>query len=71
MEFSGSTPTLFVPISQHFANPAPDIFVFVGSIKNIMRINDFAFLSIGYANRGSRAHASLILSRRPSRCCRL
>jgi hypothetical protein len=37
MEFSGSTPTLFVPISQLFANPAPDIFVFVGSIRNIMR----------------------------------
>ena len=38
MEFSGSTPTLFVPISQLFANPAPDIFVFVGSIRNIMRM---------------------------------
>jgi hypothetical protein len=48
MEFSGSTPTLFVPISQLFANPAPDIFVFVGSIRNIMRIDYYTFLSAGW-----------------------
>jgi hypothetical protein len=29
-----------------------------------MRINNFDLLSIGYAKRGSRAHASLIASRR-------